>query len=149
MAFSHRPSSPSKACPSDSKFAGLYARPTFAAGTKELHENVAQKIRDQTTLWLCIGGPHLAWGGKSVFSVAALFGDTYNLRSEPTLFNQWQAQPPQFIFVGDRNYCHGSRLFTTEALNLWLPQQYDPVWKSSQRDATLWQLRTPTNTPSR
>lgn len=135
--------------PSDSKFAGLYARPTFAASIKELHANVAPKIHNQTTLWLCIGGPHLMWGGKPVFSVAALFGDTYNLRSEPTLFNQWQAQPPQFIFVGDRNYCHGSRLFTTEALNFWLPQQYDPVWKSSQRDATLWQLRTHTNNPSR
>lgn len=135
--------------PSNSQFAGLWANPIFAATTKELHENVAPKIRDKSTLWLCIGGPHLAFGGKSVFNVAALFGDTYNLRSEPALFEHWQAQPPQFIFVGDRNLCPGSQVFTTESLNLWLPQRYDPVWKSSQRDATLWGLRSQTNNSSR
>lgn len=135
--------------PSESKFTGLWANPVFAATTKELHKNVAPKIRDHTTLWLTIGGPHLAYGGKSVFNVAALFGDTYNLRSEPALLARWQAQPPQFIFVGDRNLCPGSQVFTTESLNLWLPQRYDPVWKSSERDATLWGLRSQTNNPSR
>lgn len=135
--------------PPNTKFAGLYARPEFVTNTKELNEIVTPKIQDQTTLWLCVGGPHLAFGGKSVFSVAALFGDTYNLRSEPILFAHWQAQPPRFVFVGNRNYCHGSRLFTTEALNSWLPHQYDPVWKSSHRDATLWQLRSFTNNPTR
>lgn len=133
--------------PANTKFAGLYARPDFAANIREQNENVVPMIKDQSTLWLCIGGPHSAWGGKSVFSIATLFGDTYNLRSEPALFERWKAQPPQFIFVGDRNYCPGSRLFPTDALNLWLPQDYDPVWKSSRRAATLWQLRSGTNNP--
>lgn len=134
--------------PANTKFAGLYARPDFVANIRELNEQVAPKIQDQSTLWLCIGGPHAAWGGRSVFSVATLFGDTYNLRSEPALMQHWKAQPPRFIFVGDRNYCPGSRLFPTDALNLWLPQDYDPVWKSPRRDATLWQLRSATNQPA-
>ena len=134
--------------PVNSQFAHLWGRPDFAAVTRELHQNVAPRIRGRHTLWLCVGGPHLAWGGQSAFSVAALFGDTYNLRSEPALMQRWQTQPPEFIFVGERNYCFGSRIFTTEALNLWLPQKYDSVWKSTLRDASLWQLRMSTNHPS-
>lgn len=135
--------------PGDTKFAGLWARPAYCATVEELKENVGPRIKGRTTLWLCIGGPHLAWGGKSVFSVAALFGDTYNLRSETTLATRWQSPLSEFIFVGERNYCFGSRIFTTEALNQWLPQNYDPVWKSTRREAVLWQLRTQTNSPSR
>ncbi len=134
-----------KRLPSDSKFANLWAYPEMAVNTDELHQNITPQIRDRSTLWICVGGPHLALGGKSVFSVAALHGDTYNLRSEPTLTNRWQAQPPEFVFVSDLTHCPGSQLFTKEALSQWLPQKYDTVWKSSIRNATLWQLRMQTN----
>lgn len=134
--------------PSASKFRGLWGRPTYVATIQELQENVAPRIRDRRTLWLAIGGPHLAWGGVPVYSVAALFGDTYSLRSEPVLMKHWTAQPPEFIFVGERNICLGSGLLTAEALNFWLPRKYDLAWKSAEREAALWQLRAATNTVS-
>lgn len=137
------------ALPADSKFAGLRAEASCVEMMQEMHREVSPKIRDQSTLWLTIGGPHLAWGGKPVFSVAALFADTYNMRSENQLMQHWQAQPPQFVFVSDLWPCRGSQILTPEALKVWLPQRYDPVWKSPSRDATLWQLRTQTNNPSR
>lgn len=133
--------------PVRTEFAGLRSAHDFAASARELQEHVAPRIRGLPTLWICVGGPHLVWGGKPVFAVGSLFADTYNLRSEPVLTQRWEATPPEFIFVGQRTYCFGSRLFTTESLNRWLPQRYDPVWQSTEREASLWQLRKQTNQP--
>lgn len=137
------------ALPANSKFANLRAQASFHTYVNETQQNISPLIQDRPTLWLSIGGPHLAWGGKSVFSVASLFADTYNVRSEPELMRRWQAQPPEFIVVSDLWPCRGSQILTKEALSQWLPQKYDPVWKSSRRDATLWRLRTQTNNPTR
>lgn len=136
------------ALPARAEFAGLRSAQDFAASARELNEHVAPKITGQTTLWISVGGPHLVWGGKPVFAVGSLFADTYNVRSEPVLAQRWDATPPEFIFVGQRTYCFGSRLFTTEALNRWLPQRYDPIWQSTEREASLWQLRKSTNRPA-
>jgi hypothetical protein len=138
--------------PADSKFAWLWAEPLYAAQVNELHREVGPRIRDHTVLWLDIGGPHLAWGGKSVYSVASLFADTYQARSEPELWRRWEEHPPEFIYVGTVWPCSNSRLLTEEARKSWLPLRYDTVWKSSLGAATLWQLRAPsptqTNSPS-
>lgn len=127
--------------PADSKFAHLWARPDFAQTVAETKREVAPNIQGEPTLWLTIGGPHLAWGGTPVFAVGTLFGDTYNRRSEPILLNRWRAQPPQFIYVGHRNYCFGSQLFTDDALNQWLPEQHELIWKNQAGNASLWKLR--------
>jgi hypothetical protein len=129
------------AFPADSKFAGLRAHPEFVAYADEMLKDVSPRIRGHETLWVCLGGPHLAWGGKPVFSPATMCGDTYNARSEEVFYNRWQRQPPQFVYVYNPNPCFGSRLLTKDGLNRWLPAQYRLAWKSSQRDATLWELR--------
>src|SRR5262249_27506700 len=54
--------------PRESKFAGLYAPPVYAAYVKEMTREVGPRIADKPTLWICAGGPHSAWGGTSVFS---------------------------------------------------------------------------------
>jgi hypothetical protein len=136
---------PLQRLPDDSKFAMLWSRPEFTAGIKEMQTDVSPVIRGKTVLWLESGGPHLAWGGKPVYSVAQLFADTYNARSEPGMMKRWQEQPPEFVFVNEPWPCQGSRLFTKEALAIWLPQRYVPIWKSSHSDAILWQLQSTTN----
>jgi len=135
---------PLQRLPDDGKFSLLWARPEFCGVVQESLEQVAPKVRDHTTLWLCGGGPHLALGGKPVFSVAQLFGDTYNARSEPAMAKHWQQQPPEFVFVHEPWPCQGSQLLTKEAIAFWLPRQYTEVWKSSLSGATLWQLQSTT-----
>lgn len=136
---------PVEQLPGNGKFFLLWGSHEFNTTVKEMEEKVAPVIRGKPTLWLNSGGPNLAWGGKPVFSVAQLFGDTYNARSEPELVKRWQHEPPEFIFVHNPRPTHNSRLFTKEALAIWLPQQYVPVWKSSLSEAVLWQLRASTN----
>lgn len=133
---------PLERLPADSKFAGLGAHPTYASRIKELHQKVAPRIQNHTTLWIHTGGPHQAFGGKAVFGPATMHLDTYHLRSEPVFRTRWTAQPPEFIFVGFQTPVRGSQLFTKEALQVWLPERYEQIWKSPQHEAELWQLRS-------
>ena len=136
---------PLQRLPDDSQFAMLWARPDFNAATREMQTNVSPVISGKTTLWLNSGGPNLVWGGKPVYSVAQLFADTFSARSEPAMMRRWQEQPPEFVFVNEPWPCQGSQFLTKEALAIWLPQRYVPVWKSSQSPAILWRLQSTTN----
>lgn len=140
---------PLERLPADSKFAGLWAHPSYAARIKELHHDVSPRIRDKTTLWIYVGGAHQSWGGKSVYSPPSMHLDTYNVRNEPAFRERWAAHPPEFVFTDYQTPVIGSQLFTKEALNTWLPQRYDLVWKSPIHEAALWQLRSQTNNPTR
>jgi hypothetical protein len=112
---------------------------------------VAPRIQGHPTLWVHVGGPHLAWGGKPVFAPATMHLDTYHARSEAAFREHWAAQPPEFVFVGYQTPCVGSQLFTPEALQRWLPERYEVVWQSSiyAHPAALWQLRAATHTIAR
>ncbi len=129
--------------PGDSRFANLWAARSYADGVKEILTNVTPRIQSQPTLWIVIGGPHLAFGGTPVRSVAALHVDTYNARSEPVLMKEWTRQPPEFVFVGHYRPCFGSRLFTREALGQWLSLHYHRVWQSPENPTSLWELNPP------
>lgn len=135
---------PLERLPADSKFAGIWASPNYVARLTELHEHVTPRIRDHTTLWICVGDPHLAWGGRSTFSVPLIHLDTYNIRSEPALMQHWQTHPPEFVFVGYYLPPAHSHLLNKEAVNTWLPERYDLVWQSPVYEAVLWQLRPET-----
>jgi hypothetical protein len=126
--------------PDNSRFAHLWAARSYAEGVNEILTNVTPHIQGHPTLWIVIGGPHLAFGGASVRSVATLHFDTYNVRSEPALMEAWHRQPPEFVFVGHYLPCVGSRHFTREALGQWLSQNYQRVWQSPDRPASLWEL---------
>lgn len=136
---------PLERLPEQTKFAGLWGHPTYVSRIRELETEVAPRIKDMRTLWITVGGPHLAWGGKSVFGPAAMHLDTYNLRAELVFQKRWLENPPDFIFVGFQTPVPGSQLFTTNALESWLPERYDRIWMSPVRPAQLWQLRPTTN----
>jgi len=127
--------------PDNSRFAKLWAAPSYAGGVDELLTNVTPRIQGRRTLWIAIGGPHLAFGGAPVRSVATLHFDTYHARSEPGLVEEWNRHPPEFVFVGYYVPCLGSRYLTREALDNWLPLHYQRVWQSSERATSLWELK--------
>jgi len=136
---------PLRRLPEHSKFTHLWAFDSYATSVSEMLREVSPRIRNRRTLWLCVGGPHQAFEGRAVRSVAAMHGDTCNHRSELALMEDWQQRPPEFVFVGDFTPVPGARYLTKQAANLWLPQNYDRVWESSALGATLWQLRPGSN----
>jgi hypothetical protein len=133
--------------PRESRFAGLMAARSSADSVNEILANVSPRIQARRTLWMCIGGPHLAYGGAPVRSVAVLHFDTYHQRSEAPLREEWQRQPPEFAFMGYYLPCVGSTHFTPEAMSAWLAQHYRPVWSSSDNKNTLWEFNS-TNHPA-
>ena len=132
--------------PDRSRFACLWAEPSYATSVIDILTNVAPLIHGHSTLWFSTGGPHLAFGGNSVRAVALLHVDTYNVRSEPDLMAAWNREPPEYVFLGTFVPCVGSRWFTPAALGAWLSQNYDRVWRSGVRESALWK-RKPASAP--
>jgi hypothetical protein len=109
---------------------------------EKLVNHVTPKIQGRRTLWFSIGGPHLAFGGEPVKSVALLHFDTYNVRSEAGLMEVWQRQPPDFVFMSYYLPGPGSQLFSREAMTAWLNENYTRAWQDSETDSTLWELKS-------
>jgi hypothetical protein len=130
--------------PNHTRFANLWAASSYAGPVNELLTNVSSRIQDRGTLWVAGGGPHLAFGGAPVRSVAALHFDTYHARSEPALMEEWNRQPPEFVFLGYYVPCVGSRYLTREALRPWLQLHYQCVWQSTRHELSLWELKAKT-----
>lgn len=130
-----------KPLPRGSPFAGLYA----PADTSELIESRWQGltpwIRGRRTLWLCSGGPHSAYGGLPVKNVPFLYKDTYHSRHEQSLRRAWDADPPEFVIVGPFLPASEARLLTAEAIQDWLVEHFEPVWRALGEDLSLWRRK--------
>ena len=127
--------------PDQTKFAHLWGAKDYAHSVEVIAANVSPRIRNERTLWIHIGGPHLAFGGQSVRSVALLHSDTYNVRSEPILFEEWNRKLPKFVFVGYYVPCANSRYLNPETLQSWLAEKYDRVFENAECGITLWEVK--------
>jgi hypothetical protein len=128
------------ALPQRTKFAGLYAARHYAWRIDQLTDNVSSRIRSRPTLWLTMGGPHLAFGGLPVKSVPLIHEDTYGLRAEAPLATYWRYHPPDFVVHQKGMPVRaGSQFFTDEYVTSWLTTEYKLVWNEPKLDLTLWE----------
>jgi hypothetical protein len=129
--------------PEHSRFSGLHSNEACASYVNALLKNVAPRIHNRTTLWLCFDGPHQAYGGKAVYSVPLLHLDTYNTRSEPILKQRWEKKPPEFVVLGPEVRLPPDAAFLKWTnINAWLSASYDKVWESAEWRVSLWQHKT-------
>jgi hypothetical protein len=135
---------PLKKLPGNSPFAGLYARSQFQQMIKGMVSQVANKIKDKRTLWLCWPGPHSAIGGNTVFNVAFYYCDTYSSRSESRLKEDWQKNPPEFIVLSQFLAAENAKFLTYDSLVKWVSLDYLKVWEGKgwgDKDFSLWQKK--------
>jgi len=128
--------------PNKTPFAGLYAAEWYEHYNRAVLDNVSPLIRGKRTLWLCFGGPHLAFGGEPVRDVPLLFQDTYNPRVEGLFIESWTKQPPDFIVYRPFPHAPGSTQFTKQSLDRWLAQNFETVWSDPTIGTSLWKPRS-------
>jgi hypothetical protein len=118
--------------PAAPPFAGLVGMPYYRDLVETLVTHVAPRIEGRRTLWLVPGGPHCAYGGRPVPSVAILYVDTHSRRSEAILREEWSRNPPEYVVLGEFPAAPDAEFLTESGVREWLERDYTRVWEEPE-----------------